>query len=59
MESIHLSKNVVIILKKELAEKTEALNKALKRENDLKVSLFLSIFTKYIIRTKRLSDFAV
>lgn len=39
MENIHLSKNVVIILKKELAEKTEALNKALKRENDLKVSL--------------------
>ncbi|XP_035996244.1 CDK5 regulatory subunit-associated protein 2 isoform X2 [Fundulus heteroclitus] len=29
----------VVVLKKELAQKTEALNKALKRENELKISL--------------------
>ncbi|KAM7392630.1 hypothetical protein PAMA_007649 [Pampus argenteus] len=33
------SKKAVILLKKELAQKTEALNKALKRENELKISL--------------------
>lgn len=37
MENIPLPKKTVIILKKELAQKTEALNKALKRENELKV----------------------
>lgn len=37
-ESIPLSKKAVVLLKKELAQKTEALNKALKRENELKVS---------------------
>ncbi|XP_045922073.1 CDK5 regulatory subunit-associated protein 2 isoform X2 [Micropterus dolomieu] len=39
VENIPLSKKTVIILKKELAQKTEALNKALKRENELKISL--------------------
>lgn len=38
MENIHFSKKTVVILKKELAQKTEALNKGLKRENELKVS---------------------
>lgn len=38
MENIPLSKKTVVVLKKELAQKTEALNKALKRENELKVS---------------------
>ncbi|KAM7368804.1 hypothetical protein PAMP_013111 [Pampus punctatissimus] len=33
------SKKAVVLLKKELAQKTEALNKALKRENELKISL--------------------
>lgn len=37
MENIPLSKKTVVVLKKELAQKTEALNKALKRENELKV----------------------
>lgn len=37
-ESIPLSTKAVVLLKKELAQKTEALNKALKRENELKVS---------------------
>lgn len=36
-ENIPLSKKTVVVLKKELAQKTEALNKALKRENELKV----------------------
>ncbi|XP_061555293.1 CDK5 regulatory subunit-associated protein 2 isoform X3 [Phycodurus eques] len=39
VESIPLSKKTVVILKKELAQKTEALNKAVKRENELKMSL--------------------
>ncbi|XP_023258445.1 myomegalin-like isoform X5 [Seriola lalandi dorsalis] len=39
VENIPLSKKTVVILKKELAQKTEALNKALKRENELKISL--------------------
>ncbi|XP_041815479.1 CDK5 regulatory subunit-associated protein 2 isoform X3 [Chelmon rostratus] len=39
VENIPLSKKSVVILKKELAQKTEALNKALKRENELKISL--------------------
>lgn len=38
VENIPLPKKTVVILKKELAQKTEALNKALKRENELKVS---------------------
>nr|XP_046146303.1 CDK5 regulatory subunit-associated protein 2 isoform X1 [Oncorhynchus gorbuscha] len=38
MEKVPLKKTVVI-LKKELAQKTEALNKSLKRENELKMSL--------------------
>ncbi|KAM9337803.1 CDK5 regulatory subunit-associated protein 2 [Symphorus nematophorus] len=38
-ENIPLSKKTVVVLKKELAQKTEALNKALKRENELKISL--------------------
>ncbi|XP_062415001.1 CDK5 regulatory subunit-associated protein 2 [Pungitius pungitius] len=38
-EIILTSKKTVVILKKELAQKTEALNKALKRENELKISL--------------------
>lgn len=37
VENIPLSKKAVVLLKKELAQKTEALNKALKRENELKV----------------------
>jgi len=37
MENILPSKKTVVVLKKELAQKTEALNKALKRENELKV----------------------
>ncbi|XP_070780479.1 CDK5 regulatory subunit-associated protein 2 [Enoplosus armatus] len=39
VENIPLSKKTVVVLKKELAQKTEALNKALKRENELKISL--------------------
>ncbi|TNN58666.1 Myomegalin [Liparis tanakae] len=39
MENIMPSKKTVVVLKKELAQKTEALNKALKRENELKMSL--------------------
>ncbi|XP_058473906.1 CDK5 regulatory subunit-associated protein 2 isoform X2 [Solea solea] len=39
VENVPLSKKTVVILKKELAQKTEALNKALKRENELKISL--------------------
>lgn len=38
MENVLHSKKTVVVLKKELAQKTEALNKALKRENELKVS---------------------
>ncbi|XP_055369483.1 CDK5 regulatory subunit-associated protein 2 isoform X11 [Betta splendens] len=38
VENIPITKKTVI-LKKELAQKTEALNKALKRENELKISL--------------------
>lgn len=38
VENIPLTKKAVVLLKKELAQKTEALNKALKRENELKVS---------------------
>ncbi|XP_074545949.1 CDK5 regulatory subunit-associated protein 2 isoform X2 [Halichoeres trimaculatus] len=38
-ENIPLPKKTIVILKKELAQKTEALNKALKRENELKISL--------------------
>ncbi|XP_041825262.1 CDK5 regulatory subunit-associated protein 2 isoform X3 [Melanotaenia boesemani] len=38
-ENIPVSKKPVVVLKKELAQKTEALNKALKRENELKISL--------------------
>ncbi|CAI5667291.1 unnamed protein product [Oreochromis niloticus] len=38
-ENNPLSKKTVVVLKKELAQKTEALNKALKRENELKISL--------------------
>uniref|UniRef100_A0A3Q3MV79 CDK5 regulatory subunit associated protein 2 n=1 Tax=Mastacembelus armatus TaxID=205130 RepID=A0A3Q3MV79_9TELE len=39
VENVPLNKKTVVILKKELAQKTEALNKALKRENELKISL--------------------
>ncbi|XP_027138012.1 CDK5 regulatory subunit-associated protein 2 isoform X6 [Larimichthys crocea] len=39
VENIPLSRKTVVVLKKELAQKTEALNKALKRENELKISL--------------------
>ncbi|XP_076014766.1 CDK5 regulatory subunit-associated protein 2 isoform X3 [Genypterus blacodes] len=39
VENIPLPKKTVVILKKELAQKTEALNKALKRENELKIAL--------------------
>ncbi|KAM8828804.1 LOW QUALITY PROTEIN: CDK5 regulatory subunit-associated protein 2 [Spinachia spinachia] len=38
-ENILTSKKSVVTLKKELAQKTDALNKALKRENELKISL--------------------
>ncbi|MED6231801.1 hypothetical protein ATANTOWER_008803 [Ataeniobius toweri] len=38
-ENIPFSKKTIVVLKKELAQKTEALNKALKRENELKISL--------------------
>lgn len=37
-ENLHLTKNTVVLLKKEIAQKTEALNKALKRESEMKVS---------------------
>lgn len=40
MENLNLSKNTIVLLKKELTQKTEELNKALKRESELKVSLF-------------------
>lgn len=43
VENVPLPKKTVVILKKELAQKTEALNKALKRENELKVSKLKSI----------------
>ncbi|XP_016894037.1 CDK5 regulatory subunit-associated protein 2 isoform X2 [Cynoglossus semilaevis] len=39
LENVPKSKKTVVVLKKELAQKTEALNKALKRENELKMSL--------------------
>uniref|UniRef100_A0A8C7NDN2 CDK5 regulatory subunit-associated protein 2/Myomegalin coiled coil domain-containing protein n=1 Tax=Oncorhynchus mykiss TaxID=8022 RepID=A0A8C7NDN2_ONCMY len=39
MEKVPLIKKTVVILKKELSQKTEALNKSLKRENELKMSL--------------------
>uniref|UniRef100_A0A4W5NIB8 CDK5 regulatory subunit associated protein 2 n=1 Tax=Hucho hucho TaxID=62062 RepID=A0A4W5NIB8_9TELE len=39
MEKVPLTKNSLVILKKELAQKTDTLNKALKRENELKMSL--------------------
>ncbi|XP_059214660.1 CDK5 regulatory subunit-associated protein 2 isoform X2 [Centropristis striata] len=39
VENVSFSKKTVVVLKKELAQKTEALNKALKRENELKISL--------------------
>uniref|UniRef100_A0A1A7YZQ5 CDK5 regulatory subunit associated protein 2 n=1 Tax=Iconisemion striatum TaxID=60296 RepID=A0A1A7YZQ5_9TELE len=38
-ENITFSRKTVVVLKKELAQKTEALNKALKRENELKIAL--------------------
>lgn len=38
MGNLHLPQNTVVLLKKELSQKTEALNKALKRESELKVS---------------------
>ncbi|CAJ1070285.1 CDK5 regulatory subunit-associated protein 2 isoform X6 [Xyrichtys novacula] len=38
-ENNPLPKKTIVVLKKELAQKTEALNKALKRENELKISL--------------------
>lgn len=38
LEITTVSKKSVVVLKKELAQKTEALNAALKRENQLKVS---------------------
>lgn len=37
-ENVPLPQKAVVLLKKELAQTTEALNKALKRENELKVS---------------------
>uniref|UniRef100_A0A674DZN6 CDK5 regulatory subunit associated protein 2 n=1 Tax=Salmo trutta TaxID=8032 RepID=A0A674DZN6_SALTR len=39
MEKVPLTKNSLVILNKELAQKTDALKKALKRENELKMSL--------------------
>eukprot|EP00066_Takifugu_rubripes_P013672 XP_011602938.1 PREDICTED: CDK5 regulatory subunit-associated protein 2 isoform X5 [Takifugu rubripes] len=39
MENLHVPQNTVILLKKELSQKTEALNKALQRESELKISL--------------------
>ncbi|KAM4635269.1 CDK5 regulatory subunit-associated protein 2 isoform 3-T3 [Polymixia lowei] len=39
LENVTLTKKPAVVLKKELAQKTEALNKALKRENELKISL--------------------
>lgn len=47
-ENIPLPKKTIVVLKKELAQKTEALNKALKRENELKVGpseVFHFVFT--------------
>lgn len=44
MENIPVPKKTVIILKKEVGQKTEALNKALKRENELKVSWFKAFY---------------
>ncbi|CAL8278581.1 unnamed protein product [Merluccius merluccius] len=39
VDNITVTRKITVILKKELAQKTEALNKALKRENELKISL--------------------
>ncbi|XP_059894564.1 CDK5 regulatory subunit-associated protein 2 isoform X6 [Gadus macrocephalus] len=39
IENITVTRRTMVILKKELAQQTEALNKALKRENGLKISL--------------------
>uniref|UniRef100_UPI003AAC0E90 CDK5 regulatory subunit-associated protein 2 n=1 Tax=Centroberyx gerrardi TaxID=166262 RepID=UPI003AAC0E90 len=39
LENVPLTKKTAVVLKKELAQKTEALNKSLKRENELKISL--------------------
>ncbi|XP_041753568.2 CDK5 regulatory subunit-associated protein 2 isoform X3 [Coregonus clupeaformis] len=39
MEKVPLVKKTVVILKKELSQKTEALNKALKKQNELQMSL--------------------
>ncbi|CAL8318255.1 unnamed protein product [Lota lota] len=39
IENITVTRKTMVILKKELAQKTEALNKALKRENELTISL--------------------
>ncbi|XP_053303708.1 CDK5 regulatory subunit-associated protein 2 isoform X4 [Pleuronectes platessa] len=39
VENVPFSKKTIVILKTELAQQTEALNKALKRENELKISL--------------------
>lgn len=38
-ENIALPNKTIVVLKKELAQKTEELNKALKRENELKLSI--------------------
>lgn len=47
-ENIALPNKTIVVLKKELAQKTEELNKALKRENELKVST-ISTLLKYIL----------
>lgn len=48
-KSLTVNKKPAVILKEELAQKTDALNNALKRENKLKVCVHVCIsFRKYI-----------
>lgn len=45
-KSFTVSKTPAVILKKELAQKTDALNSALKRENQLKVCVRACVCTR-------------
>lgn len=49
-----VSKKSLVVLKKELTEKTEALNAALKRENQLKVFFFLCLMNVWICEFQRM-----
>lgn len=46
-KSLTVNKKPAVILKKELAQKTDALNSALKRENQLKVCECVSVCDNY------------